>query len=235
MTIQITEKSLELALVKAAGKLGATQTEIKYKLISEKQGFLGFGRKVTIEAWKKHPRSQRRQAKTQHSRRSNASAPLSSEADLKGLQQELTQHFEGLASKLSSHPVQAKVSLNNDRLHLDAQSEELAQQIRKNSKLAEAIEHLLRKMPRKVKQELPFRIFVDSLGVRKEREQELINMAQAKSREVYETGRSVVLNYRSSYDRKIIHMALDGNTQVFTKSIGSGSNRKLMILPQKES
>ena len=42
-----------------------------------------------------------------------------------------------------------------------------------------------------------------------------------------------ILDYKSSYDRKIIHMALDQDDRVYTKSIGSGPNRKLMILPAK--
>ena len=41
------------------------------------------------------------------------------------------------------------------------------------------------------------------------------------------------MTHKSSYDRKIIHMALDKDDLVYTKSIGSGANRKLMILPSK--
>ncbi|MEZ4743631.1 MAG: R3H domain-containing nucleic acid-binding protein [Bdellovibrionota bacterium] len=56
-------------------------------------------------------------------------------------------------------------------------------------------------------------------------------MANDLSIKVSENKRPVVLNYKSSYDRKIIHMALDKDEKVYTKSIGSGPNRKLMILP----
>ena len=56
-------------------------------------------------------------------------------------------------------------------------------------------------------------------------------MAHDLSNKVHENRRPIVLNYRNSYDRKIIHMALDKDRRVYTKSIGSGANRKLMILP----
>jgi spoIIIJ-associated protein len=85
-----------------------------------------------------------------------------------------------------------------------------------------------------LRQELPFRIFVDVSGLRRKREEELIQMAFDLSAKVHENKRPIVLNYKSSYDRKIIHMALDKDERVYTKSIGSGPNRKLMILPQKE-
>ena len=102
------------------------------------------------------------------------------------------------------------------------------------TRLAEAMEHLLRKMPRAMS-ELPFRIFVDFNGSRKAREEELIDMAVDLSHKVFENKRPIVLNYRSSYDRKIIHMALDEDKRVYTKSIGTGANRKLMILPSKNN
>ena len=97
------------------------------------------------------------------------------------------------------------------------------------------MEHILRKKPRHLRQELPFRIFVDVGGIRQKREEDLIQMAVDLSAKVSENKRPIVLNYKSSYDRKIIHMALDKDDRVYTKSIGSGPNRKLMILPVKEA
>jgi spoIIIJ-associated protein len=114
---------------------------------------------------------------------------------------------------------------------LDCDDEYLAGQMMKNSKLAEALEHILRKKPRHIKRELPFRIFVDVQGVRRQRETDLVELARDLSEKVYENKRPIVLNYKSSYDRKIIHMALDKDERVYTKSIGNGPNRKLMILP----
>ena len=58
-----------------------------------------------------------------------------------------------------------------------------------------------------------------------------MELARDLSEKVHENKRPIVLNYKSSYDRKIIHMALDKDDRVYTKSIGTGPNRKLMILP----
>ena len=61
MTITVEEKSLQLALVKAAGQLGTTQEDLGYKVVNRSSGFLGmFGKKVSIEAWKKGRNSHRK-------------------------------------------------------------------------------------------------------------------------------------------------------------------------------
>lgn len=103
----------------------------------------------------------------------------------------------------------------------------------KNVKIAESLEHILRKIP-KIKRELPFRVFVDVNEIRQSRETELVEMAQDLSEKVHDKKRPIVLNYKNSYDRKIIHMALDKDDRVYTKSIGEGSDRKLMILPSTD-
>ena len=86
------------------------------------------------------------------------------------------------------------------------------------------------KKPRNLKQELPFRIFIDAQGSRKGREEELARIAKEKAEEVVSTGQKCVLDYKSAADRKIIHMALENDSRVYTKSIGNGPSRKLMIL-----
>jgi spoIIIJ-associated protein len=144
---------------------------------------------------------------------------------------ELQDFCEGICSHLTQETVTVEAINEDGRLVLNIQNTYLAGQIAKNTKLAEALEHILRKKPRHLRQELPFRIFVDCNDVRRSREKELVEMALDLSLKVSENKKPIVLNYRSSYDRKIIHMALDKDDRVFTKSIGSGPNRKLMILP----
>lgn len=160
--------------------------------------------------------------------------PLSPEKTAE-LVEELRAFCAGICERVAGEPVAVAASNSDGRLVLNIEDEYIAGQINKNSKLAEALEHILRKKPRHLRQELPFRIFVDVSGVRRKREEDLIQMAQDLSSKVHENKRPIVLNYKSSYDRKIIHMALDKDDRVYTKSIGSGPNRKLMILPVKDA
>lgn len=265
-SVKISAKSLEQAVVQAAGALGVTQDEIEYKVIKEDtaKGLFSFFKNpvVEIEARVKSSRSGRGDREPRHGRSSrdhqprerqpsrrestrreydedeqidpNApkAEPLSADK-VAALTEELREFCAGICSRIAGEPVTVVATVDDGRLVLNVESDAVAQQIAKNSKLAEAMEHILRKKPRHLRQELPFRIFVDVSGMRKKREDELVQMAFDLSAKVHENKRPIVLNYKSSYDRKIIHMALDKDERVYTKSIGSGPNRKLMILPSK--
>jgi len=242
MKIRVEEKTLELALVKAAGQLGITQDDLEHEVVSESAGFLGlFGKKVAVSAWKKGSKPASEKRRDSRSKRHGAQAnrdsqvgeekkPLT-EQEITSLREELADFCEGICSRIADEEVKVNHALENGRLVLNIESDTLATQIAKNTKLAEALEHILRKKPRHLRRELPFRIFVDCNSLRRDRENELVEMANDLSIKVSENKKPVVLNYRSSYDRKIIHMALDKDDKVYTKSIGSGPNRKLMILP----
>jgi spoIIIJ-associated protein len=259
--VKISAKSLEQALVKAAGVLGITQDELAYELIKDEtanRGLLSFFKspQVEISAWNKKSarpvgakpdccapkkdaksgrpeRAPRRERDDHDDEIRQAAEPLSPEK-LEALTAELRDFCAGIVSHMSGEPATVSGAVEDGRLVLDVDNAYFADQIAKNSKLAEAMEHILRKKPRHLRQELPFRIFIDVSGQRKQREADLIQMAHDLSAKVHENKRPIVLNYKSSYDRKIIHMALDKDDRVYTKSIGSGPNRKLMILPSKD-
>ena len=259
--VTIESKSLELALVKAAGALGVTQDDIAYEIIKEEtgKGLFSFFKnpiveikacvktKPTLEGRTAHDRSRSQRPERQRPVKEARDGDYDDEEfdsdepreelspdKVDALRDELRDFCAGIVSRVAGEPVTVDARIDDGRLVMDVQSEYIAQQINKNTKLAEAMEHILRKKPRHLRQELPFRIFVDVSGLRRKREEDLIQMAFDLSAKVHENKRPIVLNYKSSYDRKIIHMALDKDTRVYTKSIGSGPNRKLMILPSRD-
>lgn len=250
-SIVVQAKSVDQALKKAAEQLGVGKDSLSYDLLSQSDaGFLSFlgGRKVEIKAWvaratsaptasnsnRQSGRPPRRSGEEEDGDQLLSKEPLKPE-ELSGLIEDLREFCSGVCGFLvSKSGIQVNASLEDDRLTLDIDDEDIASQIGKNTRLAESMEHILRKKPRYLKRELPFRIFVDAKRIRINRETELVEMAKDLSMKVAQNQRPIVLNYKSSYDRKIIHMALDKDERVYTKSIGSGANRKLMILPIKD-
>lgn len=228
--VRVTAKTIELAVEEAATRLGVDSDNVDYRVISQTGGgFFSFlGKKVEIVAV-------RGGEGIRMSSESEDDRLELSDSEVAELKEDLRQFCAGICRFMTQGDVDVKAHIDDGRLILDINDEFLAAQIVKNSKLAESLEHILRKKPRHLKRELPFRIFVDVNGVRLQREKELIEMAHDLSEKVHENKRPIVLNYKSSYDRKIIHMALDKDDRVYTKSIGSGPNRKLMILPMKKS
>lgn len=176
---------------------------------------------------------QRQESKRNRSRNSEPEVAVLSASEIEELQNDLKKFCEDLCEFMVARKVKVETQLDEYRLCINIDDDEIAAMMTKNYKVAESLEHLLRKKPRHLKRELPFRIFVDAQGYRLKREEDLVQLAKDLSRKVQQNKRPIVLTHKSSYDRKIIHMALDKDDLVYTKSIGSGSNRKLMILPSK--
>lgn len=257
----LTGRNLEQLLKKAEAHFGVKESQLDYKInTSKKSGLFSslFGKKIEVAVWvksskkggknpknsrKRNPRAKREDRSKQdrpkqESRRSRTKSQPSevavlSASEIEELQSDLKKFCEDLCEFMVARKVKVETQLDEYRLCLNIDDDEIAAMMNKNYKVAESLEHLLRKKPRHLKRELPFRIFVDAQGYRLKREEDLIQLAKDLSRKVQQNKRPIVLTHKSSYDRKIIHMALDKDDLVYTKSIGSGANRKLMILPSK--
>ncbi len=231
--IRVSAKTLDGALTEAARQLQVDQERLDYRLVSkESTGLFSFlSKKVEIEAWKKSTPAPSLDYLSDDEQEAAGEVEQLSPQELNALKEDLRVFCQEVCSAIAGEEVRVSAELNDGRLVLDCDNEYLAGQMLKNSKLAEALEHVLRKKPRHLKRELPFRIFIDVQGQRRRRETDLVELAKDLSEKVHENKRPIVLNYKSSYDRKIIHMALDKDERVYTKSIGTGPNRKLMILP----
>lgn len=232
--IRVRGKTVEKCLHEASETFGVALDDIDYRIVSQtKGGFLSFiGKRVDIVASVKSGVPKKLHSRSSRNDSEKNLKPMSKE-DVKVLVEDLRSFCEEVCCRMLGEDVTVHSVLEEKRLVLDIESESVKSLLAKHSKIPEALEHILRKKPRHLKRELPFRVFVDIDGVRRERESELVNLAKDLSEKVHENKRPIVLNYKSPYDRKIIHMALDKDERVYTKSIGTGHNRKLMILPNK--
>lgn len=71
---------------------------------------------------------------------------------------------------------------------------------------------------------------VDVDGYRSQRKESLSSLARRMAQKAVERGGAVTLEPMSSYDRRIIHMALRDHDKVYTSSVGEGSNRRVRVL-----
>ncbi len=77
------------------------------------------------------------------------------------------------------------------------------------------------------KEFLPVRI--DTQNYRKKREQSLIKLANNMASKARKLRKDIILDPMNSYERRIIHTALQGNKYVKTRSEGMEPNRKVII------
>ena len=73
------------------------------------------------------------------------------------------------------------------------------------------------------------KILVDVGDYREKREEELRQLAISAAEKVIATGQPVELYELSSFERRIIHLALVDHPQVTSESIGEGRERKLVV------
>lgn len=79
------------------------------------------------------------------------------------------------------------------------------------------------------------RIVVDVAGYRRRREKELEEMAKSYARRVVRTGKSIALEPMDARSRRAIHMALQNDEKVMTKSEGEEPFRRVVISLRKPS
>ena len=79
------------------------------------------------------------------------------------------------------------------------------------------------------------RVTIDIESYRERRQEYLRALAQRLADKVKQTGRVVTLNPMSPRDRRIVHLTLQDDGDVATRSHGDGHYRKILILPAERS
>lgn len=106
---------------------------------------------------------------------------------------------------------------------------EIEKYLSKSDKLSLAFEHVFKRVAQKKLGDISSRITLDAGESSEKREERLIGMARSLADKVKKTGKSVILSSKSSQERRVIHLALDGFVGVATRSVGTGDKRRLVI------
>ncbi len=123
-----------------------------------------------------------------------------------------------------------KVYQTADRIEIDLEGRDTKLLLRHYGKGLFAMEHLMPKMIRSLGGELvPCRVDCD--GFHEMREQELGDLAERTARQVISKGRPVTLDWLNPAERRIVHLALADNPDVYTESMGKGYLKRLSIRP----
>ena len=97
-------------------------------------------------------------------------------------------------------------------------------------KTLEAMEFIINKAVNKIS-EKPVRVVVDAENYRQRREDFLKRLAFRMGEKAKKIKKIVAIDPISPHDRRIIHLALKGDSQVRTKSKGEGFFKKVLIVP----
>jgi spoIIIJ-associated protein len=75
------------------------------------------------------------------------------------------------------------------------------------------------------------RVIIDVSNWRKSKEEELAHRARRWAEEVKESGKSMELDPMPAWQRRIVHMTIEGTEGVTSESMGEGMDRHLVINP----
>ena len=140
--------------------------------------------------------------------------------------------LEGILQRMS---LQCKVVLAEtaDKIVLNIEGSDSGLLIGKRGQNLDALQYILNKAINKADNGRKI-IMVDSEEYRRRREASLLDLAEKVRQKVKKTRKPVSLGHMSAHDRRIIHLALQEDASLTTKSRGEGEYRKIVVLPAKK-
>ena len=139
--------------------------------------------------------------------------------------------LEGILQRIS---LECKVTVNEtpEKIILDIEGDDSGLLIGKRGQNIDALQYLLNKAINKFDDGHKM-ILIDSGEYRKRREEFLLGLAEKIRVRVKKTLKPVSLAHMNAHDRRLIHLVLQEDESLITKSRGEGKYRKIVILPAK--
>jgi len=121
-----------------------------------------------------------------------------------------------------------------NKIIVEVEGEEAADFVDEKLFLQEALQHLIWKIVKKEygEDDLTPHIVVQNTQARK---QYLEALAKEMSEKAIQTGEEMAIPPLNSFERRIVHLTLSENSGVTTKSVGEGSLKKILIIPNAAS
>ena len=189
------------AVKKAADDLNVDSDKLKIEVITEKSKFFSFGNTVKIRVYL-------------NDMDDNAS---------KRIETFLSELFTTIGVEVSVQTLE-----DDEKLHVEIITESAGIIIGKRGKTLEALQLITNIIVNKDMEKWK-KVVLDIENYRDKRENTLTDLAHKVAGKVKKTGRSQYLEPMNPFERRVIHMALQEDPDIFTKSEGSGNLKKVKI------
>jgi spoIIIJ-associated protein len=224
--------SIDDAIANALKQLRVERDKITVEILSEgKKGILGFGaQKARVRAVLRRPATDPQAAPTQAL--AVEKRPISSaEAIATGEKNKAV-----LAEILNLMQIKADIGVKagekSDEVVLEIRADESGLLIGRKGQTLEALQYLVTR----IAGERPLgegpHVILDIENYRERRRKSLEDMALRLGEKAKRQRKTVTVDALSAADRRIIHAALQDDPWVTTRSLGQGSYRRLLIIPE---
>ncbi|WP_226582337.1 RNA-binding cell elongation regulator Jag/EloR [Halobacillus litoralis] len=200
--VTATGNSVDEAVQSALEQLQTSRDQVDVEIIDEgKKGFLGFGSKPAIV---------------------KASVKKNPVQDAETFIYEVAEQMGA--------PVQIKTKQRQRDLMIELEGEKIAMLIGKRGQTLNSLQYLTQLVINR-ESDVYYTVLLDAEGYRGRRKETLENLAGRLAEKAIRTGQEVKLEPMPSYERKIIHSALQNHKQVETASDGKDPRRHVVIRP----
>lgn len=211
-SIEVTGKTEEDAVASALRQLGLTREEVSIEVIERaKNGFFGLGASpAVLRVYYEVP-----------------------DVEVEKTPEEKTIEFlEGLLSHMGT---EAKIDINTREdgiIDVELSGESMGCVIGRRGETLDAIQHLTNYSVNRGCEHRTH-INIDAENYRSKREDSLVHLAEKMAAKTLKYHRSMALEPMNSYERHVIHTALQNYEGVTTCSTGVEPNRRVVISPEK--
>lgn len=202
-TFETTGKTEEEAIASALAELGKERDEVSVEIIERsKQGFLGIG--------------------------STPARVRVSFEEIETVTEKTENFLKGLLERMGADAVPHVELLENGDLSVNLTGEKLGMLIGRRGEMLDAIQHITGYVINRGSSKRRH-ISVDAEQYRAKREEALNALARKMAAKVIKYRRNMTLEPMNSYERHVIHTALQDYEGVSTFSTGSEPNRRVVV------
>jgi spoIIIJ-associated protein len=223
-SVETEGKTIEEAINKACEELKVSKEDLEIEILANgSSGFLGL-----VGAKKAQIRATRKTTVTPIEKEVGL-PPASSSYQVGEMAKKTLQELLHLLG------VEAEVELRDEpeRVLLSIKSDGSGLLIGRKGETLDALEYLINKIVHKGAEDKK-RIVLDTENYRSRREESLVNLAHRLADKAKKMGRPVTISPMNAHDRRIIHLALQDDKILRTRSTGTGLYRKVVISPEKK-
>jgi spoIIIJ-associated protein len=247
-TLEIEGKSIDEAIEKACRDFGVSRDKLNIEILSDgSSGFLGLmgARKARIKAGllsidetldmtPAPPQPETTEEMPEAGITPAAfDRPLAADGDGAGLGERAKAVLEGILAHMGiAAPVSIEETEESILLNIKGDGGGLI--IGRRGQNLDAIQYIVNKSANRSVDGRKM-IIIDTEAYRKRREESLVTLAEKLGEKVKKTKKAVTVSHMNAHDRRIIHMALQNDESLTTRSRGEGEYRKIVIIPAKKN
>lgn len=140
----------------------------------------------------------------------------------------ITHFLEEFIPQLPTKDISYTAKVKDDTIYIEMDGQEVNYLVGYRAETLNSIQNIISAVSRKEVTNSA-RVIVNIGGYREKREVTLKELANKLAKTVIRTRKSITLEPMSSYERKIIHSALQEHNQIKTYSIGNEPHRRIVI------